>query len=130
MRSKSTAAVLALLLGGLGVHRFYLGQNLWGIIYLLFSWTFIPAIVAFFEFFVLLFMSEDSFNQKYNFTAMMNRAAAMQVAQSVVVNVPGGASGGAQISVADQLAKLNELRVSGALTEEEFTAQKQKLLMS
>ena len=35
MKSKSTATILAFFLGALGVHRFYVGQKLWGIIYLL-----------------------------------------------------------------------------------------------
>ncbi len=47
MKSKSTAALLAFFLGGLGIHRFYLGQNGVGILYLLFCWTFIPAFIAF-----------------------------------------------------------------------------------
>ena len=34
MKSKSTATILAFFLGALGVHRFYVGQKLWGIIYL------------------------------------------------------------------------------------------------
>ncbi|PTT42909.1 TM2 domain-containing protein [Chryseobacterium sp. IT-36CA2] len=67
MKSKSTAALLAFFLGGLGIHRFYLGQNGMGILYLVFCWTFIPALVAFFDFFVLIFMSENRFNCKYNF---------------------------------------------------------------
>ena len=39
-------ALLALLLGGLGVHHFYLGWWLAGLIYLLFCWTFIPMILT------------------------------------------------------------------------------------
>lgn len=67
MKSKSIAALLAFFLGGLGIHRFYLRQNGMGILYLIFSWTFIPTLIAFFDFFVLIFMSESSFNNKYNF---------------------------------------------------------------
>jgi len=66
MKSKFTAAILALFLGGLGIHRFYLGQNTLGILYLVFCWTFIPALIALFDFFIFIFMSEDSFNYKYN----------------------------------------------------------------
>ncbi|UZT96269.1 TM2 domain-containing protein [Chryseobacterium fluminis] len=66
MKSKSTAALLAFFLGGLGIHRFYLGQNIMGILYLVFCWTFIPALIALFDFFVLIFMSESRFNYKYN----------------------------------------------------------------
>ena len=66
MKSKSTATLLAFFLGGLGIHRFYLGQNVMGILYLVFCWTFIPALIAFFDFFVFIFMSENRFNYKYN----------------------------------------------------------------
>lgn len=66
MKSKSTAALLAFFLGGLGIHRFYLGQNVMGILYLVFCWTFIPALIAFIDFFVFIFMSESRFNYKYN----------------------------------------------------------------
>lgn len=64
-KDKGTAAILALLLGGLGVHKFYLGKSFQGLLYLLFCWTFIPAIIAFLEFFVLLSMSKESFNKSY-----------------------------------------------------------------
>lgn len=65
-KSKSTAGILALLIGGLGIHKFYLGQNAMGILYLVFCWTYIPAIIAFVEGIVLLTMSDDEFNRKYN----------------------------------------------------------------
>jgi len=66
MKSKSTTVILAFFLGGLGIHRFYLGQNVMGILYLIFCWTFIPVLIALFDFFIFIFMSEDSFNYKYN----------------------------------------------------------------
>ncbi|MDW9381371.1 TM2 domain-containing protein [Chryseobacterium sp. JV558] len=66
MKSKSTTTLLAFFLGGLGIHRFYLGQNVMGILYLIFCWTFIPALIAFVDFFVFIFMSESRFNYKYN----------------------------------------------------------------
>jgi len=64
-KSKNVAGVLAFFLGGLGIHRFYLGQW-WGIFYLLFVWTYIPAIISFFEALVFWFSSEESFDRKYN----------------------------------------------------------------
>lgn len=64
-RSKATAIILALLLGGIGAHKFYLGQTMMGFIYLLFCWTFIPSIVAFIEAFRYLFMSKDEFSRRY-----------------------------------------------------------------
>lgn len=66
MKSKFTAALLALFLGGLGIHRFYLGQAKLGLLYLLFCWTFIPAFIAVIDFFVLILMSETNFNLKHN----------------------------------------------------------------
>lgn len=63
--SKSTAILLALFLGGLGFHRFYLGQTVMGLMYLLFSWTFIPMFVAFIEAIVFCFMSDETFEQTY-----------------------------------------------------------------
>jgi TM2 domain-containing membrane protein YozV/RNA polymerase subunit RPABC4/transcription elongation factor Spt4 len=65
-KSKTTAVLLAVFLGGFGAHKFYLGQIGWGIVYLLFFWTFIPGIAAFVEFILLLVMSEEEFAAKYN----------------------------------------------------------------
>ncbi|MBV8327184.1 TM2 domain-containing protein [Chryseobacterium sp.] len=66
MKSKFTAVILALFLGGLGIHRFYLGQNIKGILYLVFCWTFIPSLIAFCDFLAFIIMSEERFNYKYN----------------------------------------------------------------
>jgi len=63
-KNKVTAGLLALFLGGLGIHRFYLGQW-WGIFYLLFCWTFIPSIVAFIEAIVFLVTDDATWNAKY-----------------------------------------------------------------
>jgi TM2 domain-containing membrane protein YozV len=52
-KHEGTGIVLALLLGGLGAHRFYLGEIGLGVLYVLFVWTFVPAIIAFFELFVM-----------------------------------------------------------------------------
>ncbi len=67
-KSRVTAAVLAFCLGGLGAHKFYLGQVGKGILYLVFFWTFIPAIAALIEFIQLITMSDEKFNQKYRKT--------------------------------------------------------------
>lgn len=45
-KSVTTGVLLALFLGGLGVHKFWLGSAGMGVLYLLFCWTFIPSIVA------------------------------------------------------------------------------------
>jgi TM2 domain-containing membrane protein YozV len=64
-KSRIAAALFAFFLGGFGAHKFYLGQIGMGFLYLLFCWTFIPSIVAFIEFILLLAMSDETFNQKY-----------------------------------------------------------------
>ena len=50
-KSVSSAVLWCLFLGGVGAHQFYLGNTLLGMLYLLFFWTFVPAIIAFFELF-------------------------------------------------------------------------------
>jgi hypothetical protein len=64
-RNKIVAALLAFFFGWFGVHKFYLGQTGWGITYLIFFWTFVPAIVAFIEFIMLIAMSDEKFDLKY-----------------------------------------------------------------
>jgi TM2 domain-containing membrane protein YozV len=64
-KNKLVAALFAILLGGIGIHKFYLGNIVWGIIYLIFCWTFIPAIIGLIEGILLLVMSDEEFIQKY-----------------------------------------------------------------
>lgn len=64
-RNKTVAGLLALFLGGLGMHKFYLGQGMQGVFYLIFCWTFIPSIIGFFEGIGLLLTSEQSFSEKF-----------------------------------------------------------------
>ncbi|SFJ02037.1 GYF domain-containing protein [Planctomicrobium piriforme] len=70
-KDKMVAALLALLLGGLGIHRFYLGNPALGLIYLLFCWTFIPAIISLFEAIFFLCMSTSEFDAHYNVRALI-----------------------------------------------------------
>jgi len=64
-KSKIVAGLLAIFLGGIGIHKFYLEKPLQGILYLLFSWTFIPALIAFVEGLIYLTMSDQAFAVKY-----------------------------------------------------------------
>lgn len=65
VKSRGAAILLALFLGGIGGHKFYLGRAGQGILYLLFCWTFIPAIIAFIEMVVYIVSSDESFHAKY-----------------------------------------------------------------
>lgn len=67
VKKKSFALLWCLFLGGIGAHKFYLGQPGWGIIYILLCWTFIPAIVSLIELIALILTSDSDFNRKYNY---------------------------------------------------------------
>ncbi|EOB3450384.1 TM2 domain-containing protein [Enterococcus lactis] len=47
--NKLIYVLLALFLGGLGAHKFYSGKTFMGILYLVFSWTFIPSVLGLIE---------------------------------------------------------------------------------
>ncbi|MGL4343932.1 MAG: NINE protein [Cellulosilyticaceae bacterium] len=48
-KSKWVAFWLAFFLGGLGAHKFYEGKVIQGILFVLFVWTGIPSLIAFFN---------------------------------------------------------------------------------
>lgn len=66
IKSKAAAGILAILLGGIGVHKFYLGKAGLGIVYLLFCWTFIPGIIALIEGIIYLTQDDATFAAKNN----------------------------------------------------------------
>lgn len=45
-KDSTTAVVLAVFLGAFGAHKFYLGNNTVGVLYLLFCWTCIPGFLG------------------------------------------------------------------------------------
>ncbi|MDG1729824.1 MAG: TM2 domain-containing protein [Algibacter sp.] len=66
-KSKKTTTILAFpILGSLGIHKFYLGQIGQGILYFMFSFLLIPAIISLFEFISYLSMSTEKFDTKFN----------------------------------------------------------------
>ncbi len=66
VKSKIVAGILALILGGLGIHKFYLGNTKMGIVYVLFCWTYIPAIIGFIEGIIILCSNDENFQIKYH----------------------------------------------------------------
>ncbi len=107
MKNKTTAALLAFFLGGLGAHKFYLERILQGVLYLIFCWTFIPSIISFIEFIIYLTMSDQEFNLKYN----DGKAPALS----------------SRVGTADEIMKLNDLREKGIISDEEFHQRKSRL---
>ena len=63
MKSRKTAMLLAIFLGYLGIHRFYLGQIGLGVLYLCTGGFLILPII---DFFIWLLGSQESFDDKYN----------------------------------------------------------------
>ena len=64
VRSKIAAGILGILLGGIGAHKFYLGQIGKGILYVLFAWTGIPAIIGLIQGVIYLTQSDEEFSRK------------------------------------------------------------------
>lgn len=64
-KDKNAAAILAVFLGGIGAHHFYLGNVGRGVLYLLFSWTFIPAVVGVIEGIVYFTTADNSWLAQY-----------------------------------------------------------------
>lgn len=65
-KSKVTAGVLGILLGGLGIHHFYLGSITSGIICIVASCFCIGGIIGLVEGIMLLVMSDADFDARYN----------------------------------------------------------------
>lgn len=66
IKSKIAAGVLGILLGGLGIHKFYLGKVGQGIVYLLFCWTFVPEVIGFIEGIIYLCSNDHNFQVKHH----------------------------------------------------------------
>ncbi|SDM80049.1 TM2 domain-containing protein [Acetanaerobacterium elongatum] len=64
IKSKVAAGLLAIFLGGLGIHKFYLGKIGMGILYLCFCWTYVPAIIGLIEGIVYLASNDHNFQVK------------------------------------------------------------------
>jgi TM2 domain-containing membrane protein YozV/Tfp pilus assembly major pilin PilA len=64
--NKAVLLLLTFFFGGIGAHRFYLRNWGLGTLYLVFFWTFIPALVALVEFVVFCFTSSERLNEKYS----------------------------------------------------------------
>ncbi|MBQ3390305.1 MAG: TM2 domain-containing protein [Firmicutes bacterium] len=65
VRSKIAAGVLGIVLGGLGIHKFYLGKIGLGIVYILFVWTGIPSIIGLVEGIIYLCTDDLTFQLKH-----------------------------------------------------------------
>ena len=64
IKNKVTAGILAILLGGLGIHKFYLGKTGAGILSIIFCWTYIPSIIGIVEGITYLTQNDHNFQVK------------------------------------------------------------------
>ncbi len=115
-KSRSIAAILAFsgTLTISGLHKFYLGQPLWGILYVLLSWTPIPKVASAIEGVWYLAQDEEAFDRNFNFGKSAVKALP-QVSNQVE-------------SVANALRELDALRQDGLISEYEFEQKRRQLL--
>ncbi|QGN07671.1 NINE protein [Halorhabdus sp. CBA1104] len=60
------AGILAILLGGLGVHKFYQGNTRNGVLYLCFFWTAIPSLLGLIEGILMLVADEAEYDEQFS----------------------------------------------------------------
>jgi TM2 domain-containing membrane protein YozV len=115
-KSRSIAAILAFsgTLTISGLHKFYLGQPLWGILYVLLSWTPIPKVASAIEGVWYLAQDEEAFDRNFNFGK-----SAVKVSPQVSNQVE---------SVANALRELDALRQDGLISEYEFEQKRRQML--
>ena len=66
IKNQKLAIWFGFIFGGLGVHKFYLGQHVKGSLYLVFSWTLVPVVVGWIDSVRTMKMSSFNFEQRYS----------------------------------------------------------------
>lgn len=62
--NKTEAGIVAILFGGLGLHKFYVGKYGKGMIYAVFCWTFIPTVLGIAEGVHILCLTDEEFKKE------------------------------------------------------------------
>ena len=97
-----------------GLHKFYLGQPLWGILYVLLSWTPIPKVASAIEWVWYLTQDQETFDRHFNLAKSQGQVTS---------------SGSNQLeSVANSLRELDALRQEGLISEYEFEQKRRQML--
>ncbi|KYC36182.1 hypothetical protein WA1_41340 [Scytonema hofmannii PCC 7110] len=115
-KNRSIAAILALsgTLTISGLHKFYLGQPLWGVLYVLLSWTPIPKVACAIEGVWYLAQDEETFDRHFNLGKSVIKSSQY---------VPDQVG-----SLANALRELESLRQEGLISEYEFEQKRRQLL--
>lgn len=102
-----------------GFHKFYLGQPLWGVLYVLLSFTPIPRVASALDGALYLVQNSDEFDQNFN----------AGVSSDTVVSTRSPAIDPDQVNaVADAVRQLDRLRQDGLISEYEFEQKRRQLL--
>lgn len=64
-KNRSLSVGLALVLGGIGAHKFYLDKPGKGLLYLMFCWTGIPTLVGLYEAVKYIWLDEEEFQRRF-----------------------------------------------------------------
>lgn len=64
MKNKMVAGILGILVGGFGIHKFYMGNVMPGVVYLLLCWTGIPSILGLIEGIIYLMDTDEQFQAR------------------------------------------------------------------
>jgi TM2 domain-containing membrane protein YozV len=92
-----------------GFHKFYLGQPVWGLVYLLLSWTPIPHIASAIE--AVWYLTQDSNHFDHNFNSSAPIGSTPAIA-----------------TVAASIRELDQLRSDGLISEYEFEQKRRQWL--
>ena len=116
-KARRVAAILAFsgaVIPVSGLHKFYLGQPVWGILYLLLSWTPIPHVASAIEGFWYLVQDPDDFDRNFNLNSPVTVQSSVDPSQVA--------------AMAEALRQLEQLRQEGLISEYEFEQKRRKLL--
>lgn len=122
-KSRKIAALLAFsgtVIPISGFHKFYLGQPLWGIVYLVLGWTYIPQVASAIEGVWYLAQDRDEFDRNFN--------QGVIPAASSLATSPTGIDPAQVGAIADSLRQLDSLRQEGLMSEYEFEQKRRQLL--
>ena len=113
-----------------GLHKFYLGQPLWGLLYLLLSWTPIPRVASAIEGFWYLVQDNEEFDLNFNSELGMSGAGMNNLANfSMLSQRPSTTVMPDRVSaIADAMRELDDLRQDGLISEYEFEQKRRQLL--
>lgn len=140
-KSQRIAAILAfagVVLPVSGLHKFYLGQQRWGIGYLLLSlaWVVnpIPRIASAIEGVWYLLQSPEEFDRNFNATLHLSGELAVSSVSTTAIPTAAIPTASAKVdpiqlgAIAETLRQLDQLRLDGLISEYEFEQKRRQLL--